>query len=288
MTGGARQSSSGRVVIITGASSGLGRELALMLAGDGARLVLAARDADALAEVAERCARSGAQAIAVPTDVTREAACAQLIETARDHFGRIDVVLAAAGLGSWARFGDVTDLAVMQQLMAVNYWGVVNPVWHALPHLRASDGQVVAISSVQGFLGVPWHSGYAAAKHAVEGFCASLRLEEGPRVAVMTVRAHWLSGTGLRARALTADGTQQGAQARAHGRDAVPVEEAARRIIMALGKRRRTLWIPRHMRALNQLAVLAPRLVDRIILSRMAREDGRATPAAGNRDGGAA
>ncbi len=281
MTGGARASLAGRVILVTGASSGLGRELALMLAGDGARLVLAARDASALTEVAERCRQAGAEAIAVPTDVTSEAACAQLIAATCDTYGRIDRVIAAAGLGSWARFGEVTDLEVMHRLMAVNYWGVVNLLWHALPHLRASSGQVVAISSVQGFVGVPWHSGYAAAKHAVEGFCASLRLEEGPRVGVMTVRAHWLRGTDLRARALMADGTDQGGQARMHGRDAVPVADAARTIIAAMRERRRTVWIPRRIRALNVLAILAPRLVDRLILARMAREDARTAPAAG-------
>lgn len=273
MTGGPDRTVAGCVIIITGASSGLGRELALALAGEGAHLVLAARDAQALDAVAERCSRTGAQALAVPTDVTCEAACAALIATTCDTFGRIDVVLAAAGLGMWARFGEVTSMDAMHQLMGVNYWGVVNPVWHALPHLRATGGQVIAISSVQGRLGVPWHSGYAAAKHAVEGFCASLRLEESPRVNVMTVRAHWLSGTDLRARALVADGSAQGARARTHGHDAVPVDEAALRVVAALRGRRRTLWIPRRIRMLDLLSALAPRWVDHIIRRRLARED---------------
>jgi len=267
-----RRELAGRVAIVTGASSGLGRELALALADAGMCLALAARSAEPLHAVAEECRSRGASVEAVQTDVTDDAACAALCARTVETFGGIDGVVACAGLGMWARLADIADIEVLRRVMAVNYWGVVQPTRHALPHLRAREGFLVAISSVQGCVGVPWHTGYAAAKHAVQGFCDSLRLEESPALDVTTVLAHWLRGTDLRARALGADGRPRASAAARHGGDAIAAKDAARCIIAAITARRRTLWIPRYMRALGVLAELAPTLADRLIRKRVQAE----------------
>ncbi len=107
-----------RIVVLTGASEGIGRALALRLANGGARLVLAARNQARLESLAEQCRDSGAQAIAVPTDVTDPAQCEALVQAAVDSFGGIDILIANAGATMWSRFDELEDLTVVEQVMA--------------------------------------------------------------------------------------------------------------------------------------------------------------------------
>ncbi len=263
----------GAVVAITGASSGVGASLAAALARGGANPVLFARSHQALEEVAARCREAGSEPLVVPGDVMQLDDCARMVEQASDRFGRLDVLVGCAGLSMWARFDELSDLTVLRRVMEVNYWGLVQPAHCALPQLKASRGLLVAISSVQGKFGVPWHSGYAASKHAVQGFCDSLRLElRDSGVDVLTVLAHWIQGTNLRHRALAGDGQPKGERAADHGRSAVPLEQVTERIMTAMAKRRRTVFIPRWMRGLCWLSQLTPSAVDRLILRRVRRE----------------
>ncbi len=269
----AAQRFDGAAVIITGASSGLGAALALAFTEAGANVVLAARNEDRLNEVARRCVEAGGQPLVVPADVTVPADCEALVAAAVERLGRLDVLVACAGLSMWARFDELSDAEVLRRVMDVNYWGLVNPTRFALPHLKAGSGVLAAISSVQGKLGVPYHSGYAASKHAVQGFCDSLRMElAGSGVGVLTVLAHWIRGTNLRQYALGSDGLPRGDHAAAHGSGAVPLEKITRRILNAIARRRRMIFIPRWMRLFTWLSELAPPLTDRLIRKRVNRE----------------
>ena len=167
----------GKVVVVTGASQGIGKALCLELAAQRPRLVLAARDAAALEAVAAECRARGAETLVVPTDVGDEAACRALVERAVERFGGVDVLVNNAGMGMLARFEDVTDLSLYERLMRVNYLGSVYPTFYALPHLKRSRGQIVAVSSLAGLNGVPMRTAYAATKHAQMGFFDSLRIE---------------------------------------------------------------------------------------------------------------
>jgi short-subunit dehydrogenase len=145
-----------------------------------------------------------------------------------------------------------------------------------LPHLRDSGGMLVVVSSVQGRVGAPWHSGYSAAKHAVQGFCDTLRMEESEHgVEVLTVLAHWIRGTAHRERALGPDGRPRDASAHAHGGDAMSADEMAGVILRAIRRRRRSIYVPRYLWLLGLLAALAPGLADRLIMRRVARETRR-------------
>lgn len=266
----------GRTVILTGASSGLGAELALAFAAEGAKLALFARSADALEEVAQRCRARGAEPLVVVGDVTVPADSARLVEETVSRFGGVDILIACAGIGMWAEFSKLTDPGVLQRVMEVNYGGVANPTFYALPHLRASKGMLVAISSVQGIIGVPYHTGYAASKHAVQGFCNSLRMElRDTGVDVLTVIAHWISGTRLREQALGHDGAPKGKSSHSHGSGAIPVEEMTRAIVEAVGRRKRAIFVPGKLRYLSWLAAIAPGLADRIIIGKVEKEAGR-------------
>ena len=110
------------VVIITGASSGIGKELALQLAGQGAKLALAARHLDTLDLVVEQCVKRGGEVLAVLTDVTDKNQCKQLIDRTIERYGRIDTLINNAGLSMWARFEEITDLSLFEKIMQVNYF----------------------------------------------------------------------------------------------------------------------------------------------------------------------
>ena len=136
------------VVVLTGASAGIGREMALQLAAQGARLVLAARGAEKLEEVAEACRARGAKVLAVPTDVGAEEECRRLIERAVEEHGRIDTLVNNAGIGMWARFDEMTSLAPFEQIMRVNYLGSVYPTFYALPHLKRRHSEMTVYQTV--------------------------------------------------------------------------------------------------------------------------------------------
>jgi short-subunit dehydrogenase len=253
------------VVVLTGASAGIGREMALQLARQGARLVLAAREPTKLGEVADACRALGARAVAVPTDVGDEAQCRALIDRAVGEFGRIDTLVNNAGIGMWARFDEMTDLAPFERIMRVNYLGSVYPTFHALPHLKRTRGRIVSVNSLTGRTGVPTRSGYAASKHACAGFFDSIRIElDGTGVTVTQVFPGFVA-TEIRERAYGADGRPLGkGNSPVHEREVMTAEECARQIIAAAAARRRELIMTLRGKIGAKLKLVAPRLVDRI------------------------
>ncbi len=260
------------VVILTGASRGIGREMALQLADQGAWLALAAREAGALQEVAAECVRRGARAVAIPTDVGEEAQCAALVARAVEEFGRVDTLINNAGIGMWARFDEVRDLSIFERIMRVNYLGSVYCTWHALPHLKRTRGRIVGVSSLTGKTGVPTRSGYGASKHAMAGLFDSLRIELMETGVTVTMAYPGFVATEIRERAFGPDGKPLGTS---------PVREAevmaagtcARLILEAAAKRRRELVMTRRGKLGMWLKMVAPGLVDRI--ARRAIEEGR-------------
>jgi short-subunit dehydrogenase len=253
------------VVVLTGASAGIGREMALQLAAQGAALVLAARDPARLGQVADACRALGARALAVPTDVGDEAQCRALVERAVAGFGRIDTLVNNAGIGMWARFDEMTDLAPFEQIMRVNYLGSVYPTFYALPHLKQTGGRIVAVNSLTGRTGVPTRSGYAASKHAVAGFFDSIRIElEESGVTVTQVFPGFVA-TEIRERAFGPDGRPLGeGNSPVREREVMTAEECARQIIAAAAGRKRELIMTLRGKIGARLKLVAPRLVDRI------------------------
>ena len=196
-----------KTVVITGASEGIGRSLALELAPQRPKLVLAARNAERLASAVEQCQAVGAQAIAVPTDITDEAQCKALADAAVETFGGIDAFVCNAGGTMWARFDEVEDLSIYERLMRLNYLGSVYCTHYALPHLKKSRGVLVGVSSIAGMTGVPTRTGYAATKHAQFGFFDSLRIElDGTGVDVVMIAPDFVV-TESHKRALKGDGS---------------------------------------------------------------------------------
>jgi len=261
-----------RVVVITGASKGIGAELARQLARRGARLVLAARDTQALERVAEQCRELGGTAITVHADVTKERDCQAVMAGAALAFGRIDILVNNAGATMWARFDEVLDLAVFERLMQVNYLGAVYCTSHALPLLRESKGLIVGIASLTGLVGVPTRSGYAAAKHAMRGFFDSLRIElSGSGIGVTMIYPGFVA-TGIRENA-SGPGGKAILVSPVKESEVMGVEACVARIVRAIERREREVVMTARGKMGLWLRLVAPGLVDRI--ARRAIERGR-------------
>jgi len=255
----------GKSIVVTGASSGIGKALCVALARQRPRLVLAARDAARLEEVAAQCRAAGAETLVVPTDVTSEEDCRRLVEQTIAAFGALDVLVNNAGIGMLARFDEVTDLSLYERLMKVNYLGCVYPTFHALPHLKKSRGQIVVMASLAGLTGVPTRTGYAASKHAVVGFFDSLRIElDGTGVSV-TILAPYFVASEIRRRATGPDGRPRGTSMMKED-EIMTAEECARLTVKGMERRQRlviTNWRGRFGRLVR---IFAPGLVDRLAL----------------------
>ena len=174
----------GKNVVITGASSGIGRATALEMARRGANVVLAARRADRLDEVAVQCRALGVRAVSVPADVTRPEDCRRLIEAA----GEIDVLVNNAGFAIWSAITEA-DPGDLRDMMDTNYFGTVHCTQAALPRmLERGRGTIVNVASIAGLMGVARMGGYCATKFAVVGFSEALRDEligHGVKVALV-------------------------------------------------------------------------------------------------------
>ena len=261
-----------KVVVITGASKGIGAELARQLAAKGARLVLGARNAAELEAVAAQCRQAGAQVLTVRTDVAEERDCQALVSGAKLAFGRLDVLVNNAGATMWARFEEIADLSILARIMQVNYMGSVYCTRHALPWLRESGGLVVGISSLAGRTGVPTRTGYAASKHAMTGFFDSLRIElAGSGVDVTMVYPGFVA-TGIRENATGPDGKPIQVSPVREG-EVMSAEACAARIVRAIEGREREVVMTARGKMGLWLKLLAPGLVDRI--ARRAIEQGR-------------
>lgn len=251
----------GQRIAITGASTGIGKQLALALARRGAQLALGARNLDALRAVAASCEALGSHAVALACDVARPEDCRAFVEGAIAALGGLDALVNNAGVTLVARFDRITDLCVFEKVMQVNYLGAVYCTHAALPALRQSRGLLVAVSSLQGLTGVPTRTAYAASKHALQGFCDSLRIElRGSGVAVLVASPGFVS-TEMRQRAFGPDGRPVGHDHR-EGKRAMTPERCAELIARAMERRQRELVMTLGGKLLRWIKLVAPGLVD--------------------------
>jgi len=259
-----------KVVVITGASSGIGKALAIEFAGMGARLVLAARNVEKLNETAEQVKQKGADAIAVKTDVSNEVDCKFLIQSAIDKFGAIDILINNAGISMRALFED-TDLIVIRRLMDINFWGVVYCSKYALPYLLEKKGSLVGISSIAGYKGLPGRTGYSSSKFAMQGFLETLRIENMRKGLHVLIASPGFTSSNIRNTALNEKGEMQGESPRDEGKMMSP-EEVARHIVRAIQKRKHRLTLTTQGKLTVWLNKFFPRFLDKQVYKHMAKE----------------
>ena len=264
---------SSKVVVITGASSGIGRACALGFAARGYRVVISGRRKDKLDEVVKLAdPRKAGYVLAVEGDVSNPEDCERLIAEAVRVFGGIDVLVNNAGISMRALFADL-DLNVLHQVMDTNFWGAVYCTKAAMPYLLERRGSVVGISSIAGKKGLPGRTGYSASKFALEGFLETLRTENLKKGLHVLVACPGFTASEIRQTALSADGRPQGESPRSES-DMMSAEEVASRIITAVEKRKRDLILTATGKLTVWLNKLFPGLSDKLVYRHMAKEPG--------------
>lgn len=270
-----------KVVIITGASSGIGLASAKAFAAKGDCVVLAARNVEKLADEVEALKKQYGHEtllddkkvpkfIAIGTDVVKEEDCKNLIEKTAEVYGRIDVLVNNAGISMRAMFKDL-DLSVIKNLMDVNFWGTVYCTKYALPYLLQAKGSVVGVISIAGFKGLPARTGYSSSKFAIYGFLDTLRVEHLHDGLHVMVFAPGFTASNIRFTALTADGSAQGETPRDEGK-MMSAEEVATRLVKGVYKRKAQIVLTPIGKLTVWLNKFFPRLVDRLEYNYMKKE----------------
>jgi dehydrogenase/reductase SDR family protein 7B len=259
-----------KVVLITGASSGIGRALAHTFASKGSRIVLMARREDQLKALEAELAKANSSVAYFVGDVSKETDCRAFIDLAMQRFGRIDVLINNAGLSMRALFNEV-NLNVLRQLMDVNFWGTVYCTKYALPELLKSKGSLVGISSIAGKKGLPARTGYSASKFAMEGFMETLRTENLKKGLHVLVACPGFTASNIRNVALAKDGTSQGESPRDEQK-MMSAEEVAERIYRGIVDRKRDLVMTGEGKLAVWLNRLFPSWSDKLIFNHMAKE----------------
>ena len=256
---------SGKVIAITGASEGIGAELARQLAGKGVWLALAARNLEKLEAVAADCRSRGAEAVAIRCDVGAESDCRNFIEEAVRKYSSLDILINNAGVSGHARFEEVTDFGWYEDMMRVNYMGSLYCTRYALPHLKKRRGQIVAISSFAGKVGIPGRSAYSPTKAAQALFFEALRLEIREVGVDITIVYPGVVATDIRLHGYGPDGRPAGKSGLREDK-AMSVQECARQILAATHARKRELVMTLQGRLGLWLQLIAPGVVDRMVL----------------------
>lgn len=260
----------GKVVLITGGTSGIGLALAQEFGRKGARVVITGRNAAKLEEAQQLLEQQGLEVLALQADAAQEADNQQTIADILAHWGRLDVLICNAGISMRALFEDL-QLDVFRQVMDINFWGTVYAVKYALPHLLKNKGAIVGISSINGRRGTPARTAYTASKHAMEGFFESLRTEVMKRgVQVLVVRPGF-TASNIRQAALTANGRPQGESPREEDK-MMSAEEVAEATYTALVKKKRDLVLTTEGKLAVFLNKWMPGLMDKIVYTKMAKE----------------
>ncbi len=260
----------GKCVVVTGASSGIGEALAREYAALGAKVVLGARHEDQLQKIVAQIRSCGNEATYAVCDVSKVDDCEKLIAHAVASYGAIDILICNAGISMRALFDDL-DLEVLHRLMDVNFWGTVNCVKFALPHIQASRGSIVGVSSVAGLHGLPARTGYSASKYAMTGFLETIRIENLKKGVHVMIACPGFTASNVRFAALTADGSSQGETPRDEDK-MMSAMEVAQIIISDTQRRKRLCLMEFDGRATHFVKKFFPALLDRMFYSHMAKE----------------
>ncbi len=251
-----------QAVIITGASAGVGRALALRLAAQGAKIALAARREDRLNQLANQCRELGGTALAIPTDIADESQCKALVDQTTAAFGGLDMLINNAGLAASALFDEYPSLELFRHTMDVNFYGAVHCTYYAVPFLKQRLGRVVGVSSLGGKAPLPYNTPYCASTYALHGFYDALRMELAAHGVSCTVVCPWWVSTEFHEAQLDRNGTPRGPRGRAYyTRDTMSADRCAQIILAAAWRRRREVLMGPGLLAV-WLKLLAPGFLD--------------------------
>lgn len=259
-----------KVVIITGASSGIGKACAEKFGNEGAKLVITGRNAVNLEETAQWLTQKGIEVLSVVSDVAVAADCKQIIDETIAKFGKIDVLINNAGISMRAILND-TELSVIEQVMQINFFGTLYCTKYALPHLLKEKGSVVGVSSIAGFVGLPGRTGYSASKFAMQGFLEALRTENIKKGLHVMIACPGFTASNIRNTALAADGSAQGESPREEDK-MMTAEEVATHIYNGVVNRKRQVVLTMQGKLVVFLSKFFPAFVSKMVYNTMAKE----------------
>ncbi|RAW03144.1 SDR family oxidoreductase [Pseudochryseolinea flava] len=260
----------GKVVIITGGSSGIGKALAEVFGRRGSKIIITGRNGSDLNAVVNELSNKGITITGIQADVTSVADNERMASEAMRAYGRIDVLINNAGISMRALFSE-TDLDVVKKVMDINFYGVLYATKACLPEITKNKGSVVGISSIAGFRGLPGRTGYSASKFALNGFLEVLRTELLKQDVHVLTACPGFTASNIRKRALTKDGSAQGESPRQEEK-MMSAEECAQHIYNATVKRKRTLVLTTQGKLTVFLNKWLPGLTDKLVYNVMAKE----------------
>ena len=261
-----------KVVIITGASSGIGKSCAFEFSKLGAKVVLVARSENSLKDISLKINQNGGESIFSVADVSVESDCEKMIEETILNFGKIDILVNNAGISMRSVFLNL-DISVFNKVMAVNFWGSVYCTKYALPYILKSNGSVVGVSSIAGYKGLPGRTAYSASKFALQGFLESLRIENLKNKLHVLIICPGFTNSNIRKKALQGDGSQQGESPRSEQK-MMSSEKVALEMIKAIKKRKDTLVLTNSGKLTVLLNKFFSKFVDKLVFNHMSKEPG--------------
>jgi len=254
----------GKVAIVTGSSMGIGKATAQLLAEKGAKVVINGRTESRLLETKQVFSDKGYEVMAVAADISCPEGAKQLVDQTMQEFGKIDILVNNAGMSSRGYFDELAP-EVFEEIMKINFLGCMYPTKFAEPHLAASQGSVVFISSVAGIRGLPETSIYCASKMALTSMAESLRVELSDKDIHVGIVYVGITKNDPGKKVINKDGTYLLLKDRAKRKTQTPERVAS--AIVRLIEKRRFKTILTFLGKMNALAnVLFPRLVDRILI----------------------
>lgn len=259
-----------KVVIITGASSGIGLACVKEFAKHGYTVVMAARSIEKLTEIQTEMIVSGKEVFSIKADVSSEKDCKNIIDLTIEKFGRIDILINNAGISMRAAFKDL-ELKVLHSLMNTNFWGTVYCTKFALPYIIKTGGSIVGVSSIAGFMGLPGRTGYSASKFAMHGFLETLRVEHLKQNLHVMIVAPGFTASNIRKSALNSSGAIQGESPREENK-MMTSEEVAYHIFKGIIKRKRLVVLTLQGKLAVFLRKIVPSFIDRMEFNMMKKE----------------
>jgi len=259
-----------KVVIITGATSGIGKACAEAFGREGAKVVITGRNAEKLKETQIFLEKQNIEVLALQLDVSKENDNKELAEKTIERFGQLDILINNAGISMRALFKDL-DLSVMKSLMDINFWGTVYATKYCLPHIIKTKGSIVGVSSIAGFRGLPARTGYSASKFAMQGFLEALRTEMRTQNVHVLIACPGYTSSNIRNTALLQDGTAQGSSPKDEQK-MMSSEECANHILKATKKRKNILILTSQGKLTVFLNKLFPSFMDKLVLNAIAKE----------------
>lgn len=272
----------GKVVVITGASSGIGEELGLLYAKSGANLVLAARRVDKLESVTSRCLSSikekGFNSTVIPLscDVSKESDCKQLVDATIAKFGKLDMLILNAGVGQSFFMEATSETFDIRQFMDINYYGCVYPTMFGLPYLHKTGGRIVVVSSLGGLMPFPRQTFYNATKYALVGFFDTLRLEiqgKGTGVSISMICPGFVQTEITAGGGLGRDGKPIG-KSMGGSYKMITAAQCATEIAEAAEARQRLLITPKMYKPLIWIRKFFPELIDSYLTKQFVPKSG--------------